>query len=257
MTDNETEVLVDAVDGILTITINRPHARNAVTPAVARGIAHALDRLESEADLRVGILTGQGDHFSSGMDLRGFLRGETPTLPDRGFGGLTLKPPAKPLIAAVEGYALAGGFELVMACDLVVASASATFGIPEVKRGLCAGGGGLLRLTRQLPSRIAMELALTGGMLSVERANAFGMVNRMVPAGHALPAARQLAAEISANGPLAVAASKQVITQSVDWSSDEQWDKQAAITGPVLRSADAREGAAAFADKRSPRWQGA
>ena len=257
MTDNETEVLVDAADGILTITINRPHARNAVTLAVARGIAQALDRLESEADLRVGILTGQGDHFSSGMDLKGFLRGETPTLPDRGFGGLTLKPPAKPLIAAVEGYALAGGFELVMACDLVVASASATFGIPEVKRGLCAGGGGLLRLTRQLPSRIAMELALTGGMLSVERANAFGMVNRMVPAGHALPAARQLAAEISANGPLAVAASKQVITQSVDWSSDEQWDKQAAITGPVLRSADAREGAAAFADKRSPRWQGA
>ena len=257
MTDNETEVLVDAADGILTITINRPHARNAVTLAVARGIAQALDRLEAEADLRVGILTGQGEHFSSGMDLKGFLRGETPTLPDRGFGGLTLKPPAKPLIAAVEGYALAGGFELVMACDLVVASASATFGIPEVKRGLCAGGGGLLRLTRQLPSRIAMELALTGGMLSVERANAFGMVNRMVPAGHALPAARQLATEISANGPLAVAASKQVITQSVDWSSDEQWDKQAAITGPVLRSADAREGAAAFADKRSPRWQGA
>ena len=257
MTDNEAEVLVDAADGILTITINRPHARNAVTLAVARGIAKALDRLEAEADLRVGILTGQGEHFSSGMDLKGFLRGETPTLPDRGFGGLTLKPPAKPLIAAVEGYALAGGFELVMACDLVVASASATFGIPEVKRGLCAGGGGLLRLPRQLPSRIAMELALTGGMLSVERANAFGMVNRMVPAGHALPAARQLAAEISANGPLAVAASKQVITRSVDWSSDEQWDKQAAITGPVLRSADAREGAAAFADKRSPRWQGA
>ena len=257
MTDNEAEVLVDAADGILTITINRPHARNAVTLAVARGIAKALDRLEAEADLRVGILTGQGEHFSSGMDLKGFLRGETPTLPDRGFGGLTLKPPAKPLIAAVEGYALAGGFELVMACDLVVASASATFGIPEVKRGLCAGGGGLLRLPRQLPSRIAMELALTGGMLSVERANAFGMVNRMVPVGQALPAARQLAAEISANGPLAVAASKQVITQSVDWSSDEQWHKQAAITGPVLRSADAREGAAAFADKRSPRWQGA
>ena len=257
MTDNEAEVLVDAADGILTITINSPHARNAVTLAVARGIAKALDRLEAEADLRVGILTGQGEHFSSGMDLKGFLRGETPTLPDRGFGGLTLKPPAKPLIAAVEGYALAGGFELVMACDLVVASASATFGIPEVKRGLCAGGGGLLRLPRQLPSRIAMELALTGGMLSVERANAFGMVNRMVPVGQALPAARQLAAEISANGPLAVAASKQVITQSVDWSSDEQWRKQAAITGPVLRSADAREGAAAFADKRSPRWQGA
>ena len=257
MTDNEAEVRVDAADGILTITINRPHARNAVTLAVARGIAQALDRLEAEADLRVGILTGQGEHFSSGMDLKGFLRGETPTLPDRGFGGLTLKPPAKPLIAAVEGYALAGGFELVMACDLVVASASATFGIPEVKRGLCAGGGGLLRLPRQLPSRIAMELALTGGMLSVERANAFGMVNRMVPVGHALPAARQLAAEISANGPLAVAASKQVITQSVDWSSDEHWHKQAAITGPVLRSADAREGAAAFADKRSPRWQGA
>lgn len=255
MRDKE-EVSLGVADGILTITIDRPHARNAISMAVAQGIAAALDQLDGRDDLRIGILTGAGGNFSSGMDLKGFLRGERPFIPGRGFAGLTTRPPRKPLIAAVEGYALAGGFELVMACDLVVASEEAKFGIPEVRRGLCAGGGGLLRLPWQLPRRIAMELALTGRMLPATRASDYGMVNRLVPAGTALAVAKELAREIAANSPLAIAASKKVIVESIDWPLDEQWTRQGAITDPVTSSADAREGAAAFAEKRAPRWAG-
>ena len=251
-----TEVLVDSSDGIYTITINRPEARNAMTLAAAKAIAAALDELDSRDDLRIGILTGAGGNFCAGMDLKGFLRGERPSLPDRGFGGLTRKPPRKPLIAAVEGYALAGGFELVLACDLVVASESAQFGIPEVKRGLAAAAGGLVRLPRQLPYRIALELALTGDMFPAQRAYEYGLINRMVAPGEALAAAKKLAQTISANGPLSVAASKRVIIESQDWSSEEVWDKQAALTEHVFTSADAREGSAAFAEKRKPVWQG-
>ena len=250
------EVLVDISDGIQTITINRPEARNAMTLAAATTIAAALDELDSRDDLRIGILTGAGGNFCAGMDLKGFLRGERPSLPGRGFGGLTRKPPRKPLIAAVEGYALAGGFELVMACDLVVASESAQFGIPEVKRGLAAAAGGLVRLPRQLPYRIALELALTGDMFPARRAYEYGLVNRLVTPGEASAEARKLAQTIAANGPLSVAASKRVIVESQDWSSAEVWDKQAALTEHVFTSADAREGSAAFAEKRKPVWQG-
>src|SRR3954451_12403168 len=158
------EVLVTQEDGIQIITINRPEARNAMTLTAATRIAAALDELDQQDGLRIGILTGAGGTFCAGMDLKGFLRGERPSLPGRGFGALTRKPPRKPLIAAVEGYALAGGFGLVLACDLVVASESAQSGIPEVKRGLVATAGGLMRLPRQLPYRIALELALTGDM---------------------------------------------------------------------------------------------
>jgi enoyl-CoA hydratase len=250
------EVLVETGDGILTITINRPEARNAMTLAAAKAIAAALDELDGRDELRIGILTGAGGTFCAGMDLKGFLRGERPSLPDRGFGGLTRKPPRKPLIAAVEGYALAGGFELVLACDLVVASEKAQFGVPEVKRGLAATAGGLVRLPRQLPYRIALELALTGDMFPAARAYEYGLVNRLVPAGEALAEARQLALTIAGNGPLSVAASKRVIVESQDWSSGEMWDKQAALTEHVFTSADAREGSAAFAEKRKPVWQG-
>jgi enoyl-CoA hydratase len=250
------EVLVDATDGILTITINRPEARNAMTLAAAKLIAAALDELDSRDDLRIGILSGAGGTFCAGMDLKGFLRGERPSLPDRGFGGLTRKPPRKPLIAAVEGYALAGGFELVLACDLVVASEKAQFGVPEVKRGLAAAAGGLVRLPRQLPYRIALELVLTGDMFPATRAYEYGLINRLVPAGEALAEARKLAQTIAANGPLSVAASKRVVIESQDWSSAEVWDKQAALTEHVFTSADAREGSAAFAEKRKPVWQG-
>jgi enoyl-CoA hydratase len=250
------EVLVDISDGIQTITINRPEARNAATLAVARGIAAALDELDSRDDLRIGILTGAGGTFCAGMDLKGFLRGERPSIEGRGFGGLTAKPPRKPLIAAVEGYALAGGFELVLACDLVVAADNAQFGVPEVKRGLAATAGGLVRLPRQLPYRIALELALTGDMFPAARAYSYGLINRLTAPGEALAEARRLAQTIAANGPLSVAASKRVVIESQDWPSDELWERQAALTEHVFVSADAREGSAAFAEKRKPVWQG-
>jgi enoyl-CoA hydratase len=250
------EVLVTQEDGVQLITINRPDARNAMTLAAATLIAAALDDLDSRDDLRIGILTGAGGNFCAGMDLKGFLRGERPSLPGRGFGGLTRKPPGKPLIAAVEGYALAGGFELVLACDLVVAADNAQFGVPEVKRGLAATAGGLVRLPRQLPYRIALELVLTGDMFPAKRAYEYGLINRLTPAGGALEEARRLAQTIAGNGPLSVAASKRVMIESQDWSSEEVWDKQAALTEHVFTSADAREGSAAFAEKRKPVWQG-
>ncbi|WP_028222587.1 crotonase/enoyl-CoA hydratase family protein [Paraburkholderia oxyphila] len=250
------ELLIEYRDGIQILTINRPQARNACTKAVAEAMAAALDELERRDDLRVAILTGAGGTFCAGMDLKGFLKGERPSLPGRGFAGLTEAPPSKPLIAAVEGYALAGGFELVLASDLVVAAQNAQFGLPEVKRGLVAAAGGLLRLPHQLPERIAMELVLTGDMCDAQRAYAYGLVNRLTPPGEALAGALELAQRIVANGPLAVAASKRVMKASRDWAQDEMFARQRAITEPVFASADAREGAAAFAEKRPARWQG-
>ncbi|AKQ54958.1 crotonase/enoyl-CoA hydratase family protein [Bordetella hinzii] len=255
-THEQDEVLLQSGEGILTITINRPQARNAVTLAVARGIAAAIDELDAREDLRIGILTGAGGSFCAGMDLKGFLRGERPSIEGRGFGGLTMRPPKKPLIAAVEGYALAGGFELVLACDLVVAADNAQFGVPEVKRGLAATGGGLLRLPRQLPYRVALELALTGDMFPAARAYHHGLINQLTEPGQALAGARELAQRIVANGPLAVAASKRVIIESQGWPADELWSRQAALTEHVFNSEDAREGSAAFAQKRAPVWQG-
>lgn len=249
------EVLTREQDGILIVTINRPEAKNAMTKAAAEGIAAAMDRLDSEDALRVAIITGAGGTFCSGMDLKGFLRGETPSVEGRGFGGLTQAPPKKPLIAAVDGYALAGGLELMIACDLVVANDKAKFGIPEAKRGLVAGAGGLIRLPEQIPPRIAMELAVTGDFIDAERAFQLGLINRITD-GPALEAALQLAATISANGPMAVQVSKQIINEFRTWPVDQRWEKQGALMGPVFASADAREGAAAFAEKRKPNWTG-
>lgn len=250
------EVLISIDDGIMTITLNRPEARNAMTLSAAHAIVEALDVLDSSSDIRVGILTGAGGYFCSGMDLKGFLRGERPSIEGRGFGGLTEKPPQKPLIAAVEGYALAGGFELVLACDLVVAAENAQFGIPEVKRGLAATAGGLVRLPRQLPYRIALELALTGDMFPASRAFEFGLINQLAAPGQALAEAKALAGRINANGPLSVAASKRVVMESQDWSASEMWERQKALTEHVFSSEDAREGSAAFAEKRAPHWRG-
>ena len=250
------ELLVEYRDGIQILTINRPAARNACTKAVAEAIAAALDELEQRDDLRLAIVTGAGGTFCAGMDLKGFLKGERPSLPGRGFAGITQAPPRKPLIAAVEGYALAGGFEVVLASDLVVAANNAQFGLPEVKRGLCAAAGGLLRLQQQLPERIAMELVLTGDMFGAQRAYEFGLVNRLTAPGEALAGALELAQKIVANGPLAVAASKRVMRESRDWPSAEMFVRQREITDPVFASADAREGAAAFAEKRKAVWQG-
>ena len=250
------EVLVERRGQVLVITINRPRARNAVNRAVAESIAAAIDELDGNRELTLGIITGAGGSFCSGMDLKGFLTGERPSLPGRGFAGLTQAPPKKPLIAAVEGYALAGGCEIVLACDLVVAAESAKFGIPEVKRGLVAAAGGLMRLPYRVPPQIAMELALTGDFLDAADAHRYGLVNRLTPTGGALDAALGLAAKISANGPLAVRLSKQILVESADWSSADMWDQQAKIIEPVFSSADAREGAQAFAEKRAPVWTG-
>jgi len=249
------EVLSEVRDGVLIVTINRPEAKNAMSKAAAEGIAAAMDRLDAEDDLRVGVLAGAGGTFCSGMDLKGFLRGESPSIEGRGFGGIVQKPPVKPLIAAVEGYALAGGLELMIACDLVVANKHAKFGIPEVKRGLVAAAGGVMMLPDQIPERVAMELALTGDFIGAERAYQLGLINRVVD-GSALDAALELAARIAENGPLAVRVSKQILRESRGWSMDERYDRQAQLIGPVFVSADAREGSLAFAEKRKPNWTG-
>lgn len=249
------ELLVRDEEGILVITINRPDAKNAMNKAAAEGIAAALDRLDADESLRVAVITGAGGTFCSGMDLKGFLRGESPTVEGRGFGGLVLAPPKKPLIAAVDGYALAGGLELMIACDLVVANVGAKFGIPEAKRGLVAGAGGLIRLPDQIPSRVAMELALTGEFIGAARAYELGLINRLTE-GPAVEAGLELARTINANGPLAVQVSKQIITESRAWRPDERWNRQSELMAPVFTSLDAREGAAAFAEKRAPNWTG-
>lgn len=249
------DALVETRDGVMIITVNRPEAKNAMNKAASELIAAALDRLDADGDLRVGIVTGAGGTFCSGMDLKGFLRGETPFVAGRGFGGLTQKSPDKPLIAAVDGYALAGGLELAIACDMIVANENAKFGIPEVKRGLAAAAGGLLRLPKKIPPHIAMELALTGDFVDAKRAYELGLVNRITP-GAALDAALELARTIAGNGPLAVKKSKQVMVQSAEWSEAEMWQKQNDTLGNLFMTNDAREGAAAFAEKRKPNWTG-
>ncbi|WP_407875848.1 crotonase/enoyl-CoA hydratase family protein [Qipengyuania nanhaisediminis] len=254
MSDTQ-EVLTETEDGVLIVTINRPEAKNAMTKAASEAIAAAMDRLDEDDGLRVGILTGAGGTFCSGMDLKGFLRGESPVVEGRGFGGVVQAPPKKPLIAAVEGYALAGGLELMIACDLVVAHKEAKFGIPEVKRGLVAAAGGVMMLPDQIPERIAMELALTGDFMGTERAHAIGLINTIAD-GSALDGAKALAAKIAANGPLAVRVSKQIIKESRSWAMEDRYTKQAQLIAPVFVSEDAREGAAAFAEKRAPNWKG-
>jgi enoyl-CoA hydratase len=249
-------VLTQVDDGVAVITINRPEARNAVNGAVARGLAAAVDELDSRGDVRVLVLTGAGGTFCAGMDLKGFLAGDAPSVPGRGFGGIVERPPAKPLIAAVEGYALAGGFELVLACDLVVASEGARFGLPEVRRGLAAAAGGLLRLPQRIPYYLAMEIALTGEHYPAARLHAAGLVGQLVPDGEALAAAIALARRVALGAPLSLAATKQVVARAADWPSDEDFARQQELIGPVFASADAREGALAFAEKRPSAWRG-
>lgn len=253
--DSEESVLVETRGRILIMTINRPHARNAINAAVSQTLADATDRLDDDPGLSVGIITGAGGSFCAGMDLKAFARGENVGVEGRGLG-FTERPPVKPLIAAVEGYALAGGTEVALATDLIVAAEDSAFGIPEVKRGLVAGGGGLFRLPERIPSAIAMELALTGDNLSAPRAHQLGLVNVLAAPGRALEAAIALAEKITANGPLAVAATKRVMIESREWTDQERWSRQLEIIGPVFASNDAREGATAFAEKRAPQWAG-
>lgn len=239
----------------LVITIDRPQARNAIDGAVSRGLAAAVEELDGDSGLSVAVLTGAGGNFCAGMDLKAFLAGEKIVVEGRGLG-FTTRPPAKPIIAAVEGYALAGGTELVLATDLVVAAEGARFGIPEVKRGLVAGAGGLLRLPTRIPYAKAMELALTGETFTAEEAFEYGLVNRLTEPGLALTTALELAARITANGPLAVAATKKIIVESASWAPDEAFDRQREALAPVFASEDAKEGATAFAEKRAPVWRG-
>jgi enoyl-CoA hydratase len=252
----EPPVLTERRGRVLTITINRPDQRNAVNAAVAQGIAAATDQLDADPDLGVGVLTGAGKGFCAGMDLKAFVAGERPHVAGRGFAGIVERPPAKPMIAAIEGFAVAGGLEIALACDLIVASRGARLAIPEVKRSLVAAGGALMRLPRALPRNIAGELALTGDPIDAERAHALGLVNRLTEPGEALNTSQQLADEIAANGPLALAATKRIVTESADWPDAEFFERQRPIVDPVFNSEDAREGAAAFAERRDPVWKG-
>lgn len=255
MSDDQA-VLTEARGRVLLITINRPDQRNAVNAAVAEGIAEALDRLDADPELSLGVLTGAGKGFSAGMDLKAFVTGERPYAGDRGFAGITQRASAKPLIAAVEGFAVAGGLEIALSCDLIVAARGTRLGIPEVKRSLVAAGGALLRLPRILPRTVAMELALTGEPIDAERAFELGLVNRLAEPGEALNVALELAETIASNGPLALAATKRIMTEAVDWPDSEFFARQGEITAPVMSSEDAREGATAFAEKRPPVWRG-
>jgi enoyl-CoA hydratase len=255
MSDTEA-VLTERRDNVLLITIDRPEVRNAVNAAVAEGIATALDELDREDMLSVGVLTGAGGFFCAGMDLGAFVQGESPYFGDRGFAGIAQRASRKPLIAAIEGFAVAGGMEVALACDLIVAARGAKLGIPEARRSLVAAGGALLRLPRRMPYHVVMELALTGDPLPAERFHELGIVNRLADPGGAVDAALELAATLAKNGPLALIASKRILQEQFDWSSAEMWQRQGEISGPVFASEDAKEGATAFKEKRPAVWKG-
>jgi enoyl-CoA hydratase len=252
----EAPLLVEERGRVLVLTLNRPEAKNAMSLQLAQALAGALDWFDATPSLSVCVITGAGGTFCAGMDLKGFARGEIPTVPGRGFAGIVARPPVKPVIAAVEGFALGGGFEIALACDLIVAADNATFGLPEVKRGLTANGGGLLRLQHRVPHCFAMELVLTGRMLPAAEAAELHLVNRVAAPGRALEVAMELAEAIAKNAPLALAASKQVMVKSVDWTVDEKFARQQEYVGPIRTSEDAIEGARAFIEKREPAWSG-
>lgn len=250
------EVHVERQGAVLLVSIDRPAAKNSINTAAAQAIGAAMDLLDDDDSLFVGVITGTGGVFSAGMDLKAFLAGEKPHVPGRGFAGLVERPPSTPLIAAVEGPALAGGFEIALACDLIVAGEGASFGLPEVRRGLLAGGGGLLRLPRKAGLPKATEWALTGDRIGAAEAHAAGVVNRLVPDGQALTAALALAQQIAGNGPLAVQGTKRILTEGAEWPAAEAFSRQWEVYAPIRSSEDAREGALAFTEKRQPVWRG-
>jgi enoyl-CoA hydratase len=249
-------VLTERRGNVLLITLNRPEVRNAVNAALAEGVGNALEELDADDGLSVGVLTGAGGFFCAGMDLGAFVKGESPWFGDRGFAGIAQRSARKPLIAAIEGFAVAGGMEIALACDLIVAAKGAKMGIPEAKRSLVAAGGALLRLPRRMPYHVVMELALTGDAVPAERFHELGVVNAIAEPGSAVEVALELAERLAKNGPLALIASKRILQEQFDWSSAEMWEKQGAITGPVFTSEDAKEGASAFKEKRDPVWKG-
>ncbi|QWF77255.1 crotonase/enoyl-CoA hydratase family protein [Amycolatopsis sp. CA-230715] len=250
------EVRTEVIGSTLLVTIDRPTARNAIDAATAAGIAEALDRLESDVDLRAGVLTGADGTFSAGMDLKAALRGESPSIEGRGFGGLTEAETTKPLIAAVEGWAMGGGFELALGCDLIIAAEDAKFGLPEVKRGLIAAGGGVIRLPKRIPHHLAMEFLLTGEPVSGARAGELGLVNRVVEPGEATAVALQLADLITVNAPLALAAVKKIVRAAEGISEPEAFALQRTEMAQLMNTKDVREGMTAFAERRAPKWEG-
>ncbi|MEU4689280.1 crotonase/enoyl-CoA hydratase family protein [Actinoplanes sp. NPDC023714] len=252
----EPPLVVEWHGPVTVFRLNRPSVRNAVDLATARALERAVDAFEADPGARVAVLTGSDTTFCSGMDLKAAARGEYPVTEGRGLLGITSRPPAKPLIAAVEGAALAGGCELALAADLIVAAEDARFGIPEVKRGLIAAAGGVLRLARSLPRSTALEMALTGAPLPARRLHDLGLINRITPPGKALATALEIAQEIAANAPLAVQLSKRIVDEHRDWTTAESFDRLSDFAGEVIGSADAREGIRAFAEGRAPQWKG-
>ena len=253
------EVLRERRGNVEILTINRPEARNAINGAVSTAMSSIMDELLSDTECWVVVITGSGDKaFSAGMDLKAFSSGEGGDIigASGGFGGLTRREFPKPIIAAVNGSALAGGFEIMLACDLVVAAEHATFGIPEAKRGLIAGAGGLIRMPKRLPMAIALEMAMTGEPIDAERAATLGLVNKVVPAAALMNEALALAERIAANAPLAVRYSKKVMKHAAEVPEHEGWKLNTEAVGVVFSSADAMEWPIAFAEKRPPKWQG-
>jgi enoyl-CoA hydratase len=253
------EVLRERRGNVEILTINRPEARNAINGAVSRAMSSIMDELARDADCWVVVITGSGEKaFSAGMDLKAFSSGEGGDIigASGGFAGVTQREFPKPIIAAVNGSALAGGFEIMLSCDLVVAADHATFGIPEAKRGLIAGAGGLIRMPKRLPMAIALEMAMTGDPIDAPRAYALGLVNKVVPSADLMNETIALAERIAANAPLAVRHSKKVMKHAAEVAEEEGWKINAEAVGVVFSSADAMEGPVAFAEKRPPKWQG-
>lgn len=255
MSGEKRYILTEKRGSLFIVTINRPEVRNAFNQETANQMHAAMDEFENDPNLFVGIITGAGGCFSAGADLKAAAKGEGRQTPRGGFG-IFARPPKKPLIAAVEGYAVAGGMELCLACDLIVAARDARMGLPEVRHNLVAIGGGLFRLPKRMPYHLVMELALTAQMLPATYFHQYGVVNRLAEPGKALEVAIELAEQLLENGPTALIATKEIIRRSYEWTEEEAWKAQLAIAKPALESEDRQEGLRAFAEKRKPVWKG-